>query len=470
MSDVEFWDLAVLCQSDPAVSALHPQMTAAGCLAVTDSELAEFTIHCLHSAVWEGELEALQWLRAICQPVDPTAAYLTEAAAAAGQLHILQHLCSGTNQPPCSAQVLRKALKHPECLPFLLTLRPPLQCEGLDLEELAFNGHLDTLHLLHAQEGLQVPLHRTRAVLWAVMGEHQSLLEWLRSLNPPCPWNATVMAAAMTPSPRSHAMMQWMRQQQPPCPWDKNCTAQAARWGNWEAIQWMRAQNPPCPWDAQCCREFASIGDLPALQRLRSQKPACTWDKSCTRAAAERGHLQVLQWLRHQDPPCPWDAETSQTAAIRGDVKMLKWIRSQGGPLTGELYVIAVRNQHINVVQWLHQEKIPMTDQHAHQQASYKSMSAPVLMFLGDIGYGLPPFMHDALVQARQALCTFHGLVRWCSRPGSDPRQHSVHRHGRVSLYSRRTSGEDLLAGLARLPPELVTKIAVAAQLQHDLL
>ncbi len=29
MSDVEFWDLAASCQSDPAASALHPQMTAA---------------------------------------------------------------------------------------------------------------------------------------------------------------------------------------------------------------------------------------------------------------------------------------------------------------------------------------------------------------------------------------------------------------------------------------------------------
>ncbi len=149
---------------------------------------------------------------------------------------------------------------------------------------------------------------------------------------------------------------------------------------------------------------------------------------------------------------------------------MLKWIRSQGGPLTGKLYVTAVRNQHIHVVQWLHQERIQMTDQRTAQQFTYKSMSVPLLMFLGDIGYGLSPFMHDVLVQARRALCTFHGLVRWCSRPGSDPRQHSVHRYGRASLYPRRASGEDLLVGLARLPPELVTKIAVAAQLQHDLL
>ncbi len=355
---------------------------------------------------------------------------------------------------------------HPECLPFLLTLRPQLQCSGRDAEDLAHAGRLDTLQLLHARGGLQEPLQQTQALFYAVIGEHQSLLEWLRSLHPPCPWDAAVMTVAMAPNPRSHAMMQWMRQQQPPCPWDEACTAQAATWGNFEAIQWMRGQVPPCPWDALCCAEFASQGNLPALLWLRGQKSPCPWDHTCTRRAARRGNLKVLQWLRQQEPPCPWDAETSQQAARRGDVTMLKFIQSQGGPLPGELYVTAVRNQHVHVVQWLHQEKIPMTN----QEGPCKGMSVPVLMFLGDIGYGLSPFMHNALLQARRALCTFHGLVRWCSRPGSDPRQHSVHRHGRVSLYSRRNSGEDLLAGLARLPTELVTKIAIAAQLQHDLL
>ncbi len=464
MSDVKFWDLAASCQCNPAVLALHPQMTAAACLAVTSSKLADFTISRLHCAVEEGRLKALQWLRAVCQPVDPRAAKLTEAAAAAGQLHILQHLCSGPNEAPRSAKVLRNALKHPECLLFLLTLRPHLQCRDREIEYLACDGQLDTLQLLHAHEGLHKPLQQTQALYWAVLGKQQSLLEWLRSLDPPCPWDAAVMATAS--GHNSRAMMQWMRLQQPPCPWDENCTAHAASWGHLEAVQWMRAQAPPCPWDAQCCWEFTSDGNLPALLWLRGQNPPCPWDQSCTEVAAERGNLEVLQWLRQQEPPCPWDAGTSQQAALRGDVTMLKWIRSQHGPLTGELYVTAVGNQHVHVVQWLQQEGIPMTD----QKGPCKGMSVPVLMFLGDIGYGLSPFMRETLVQARRAFCTFHGLVRWCSRPGSDPRQHSVHRHGRVSLYSRRASGEDLLVGLARLPPELITKIAVAAQLQHDLL
>ncbi len=321
--------------------------------------------------------------------------------------------------------------------------------------------------LLHAHEGLQVPLQQTEALYWAALGDQQLVVEWLRSLDPPCPWDAEVMAAAMASNPSSHiAMMQWMRQQQPPCPWDETCIAVAARWENLEAIQWMRAQNPPCPWNARCCREFASKGNLPALLWLRGQKPPCPWDHSSTRVAAERGNLEVLQWLRQQEPPCPWDAATSHKAALRGDITMLQFIQSQGGPLPRELYLTANHNQRIHVVQWLHQEKIPMTN----QEGPCKGVSVPVLMFLGDIGYGLSPFMHDALVQARRALCTFHGLVRWCSRPGSNPRQYSVHCHSRGSLYSSRASGEDLLEGLARLPPELVTKIAVAAHLQHDLL
>ncbi len=100
LSDGDFWDLAASCQSDAAGSALHRQMMTAGCSAVTDSKLADFTIDRLRSAVEQGRLGALLWLRFICQPVNPRAANLTEAAAAAGHLHILQHLCSGPNQPP----------------------------------------------------------------------------------------------------------------------------------------------------------------------------------------------------------------------------------------------------------------------------------------------------------------------------------------------------------------------------------
>ncbi len=147
MSDARFWDLAAACRDDPAVSALHPQIQEAGCLAVTSSRQVNFTMGRLRCAVDEGRLGALQWLRAICQPVNPREANLTEAAAAAGQLHILQHLCSGPNQPPRSAQVLRNALEHPECLPFLLTLRPHLQCGDQDVANLACDGRLDTLHV-----------------------------------------------------------------------------------------------------------------------------------------------------------------------------------------------------------------------------------------------------------------------------------------------------------------------------------
>ncbi len=463
MSDAVFWDLAASCQHDPAMSALHPEIQEAGCLAVTSGRQVKFTMSRLRLAAQEGRLVALQWLKAICQPVNPRVTKLIEAAAAGGQLHVLQHLCSGPNQSPRGARLLMWTRQHPECMAFLFTLQPRLQCRDDDAEDLASDGNLHALQLLHAHGALEVSLQQTYALSRAVVRGHQPVAEWLRSLHPPCPWNADVLSAATHPSAGGLAMLQWMRQQ-PPCPWDESCTAQAAKWGNMQALQWMRAQDPPCPWDAQCYITFACRGNLPALQWLRSQKPACPWNKSCTRLAAMEGNLEMLQWLRQQEPPCPWDAGTSQQAALRGDVPMLKWIRSQRGPVTGKLYVTAVRSQHVHVVQWLHQEKVPTTG----QRGPCKGMSVPVLM--GDIGYGLSPFMQNVLVQARRALCTFHGLVRWCSRPGSNPRQHSVHRHGRVSLYSRRASGEDLLVGLARLPPELVTKIAVAAQLQHDLL
>ena len=77
--------------------------------------------------------------------------------------------------------------------------------------------------------------------------------------------------------------------------------------GHLNVLQWLRSQDPPCPWDKYACSGAAERGHLNVLQWLRSQSPPCVWDEDACSGAAKGGHLNVLQWLRSQDPPCPWD-------------------------------------------------------------------------------------------------------------------------------------------------------------------
>ena len=74
-------------------------------------------------------------------------------------------------------------------------------------------------------------------------------------------------------------------------------------------LQWLRSQDPPCPWDESTCSYAAMNGQLHVMQWLRSQDPPCPWDGSTCSYAAKSDHLHVLQWLRSQNPPCPWNID-----------------------------------------------------------------------------------------------------------------------------------------------------------------
>ena len=89
-----------------------------------------------------------------------------------------------------------------------------------------------------------------------------------------------------------------------------------------------------------------------------------------------------------------------------------------------------------------------------------------VLMFLLDIGVPLPLATKRAVVLARKAQCTFHGLIRWCRKAVSDPSRAA---HRAFDRLAEDGSGQMLLLRLSLLPAELINKIAVAAQIQHDI-
>ena len=119
------------------------------------------------------------------------------------------------------------------------------------------------------------------------------IMQWLRALDPPCPWNPyTCSAAAMN----GHLpMLQWLRAQDPPCPWDEDTCAGAAKYGHLHIIQWARQQIPPCPWSVSTCKWSAHYGDLATLQWLRQQQPPSPWDVDTLCYAIEKSHNHILR-------------------------------------------------------------------------------------------------------------------------------------------------------------------------------
>ncbi|QDZ25706.1 hypothetical protein A3770_18p82240 [Chloropicon primus] len=106
----------------------------------------------------------------------------------------------------------------------------------------------------------------------------------------------------------------------------------AAEGGHLHALQWLRSQEPPCPWDEWTCEAAARGGHLDVLQWARSQDPPCPWAERTCEAAARGGRLDILMWLRSQDPPCPWDfVECIEWAEEYEHYDVAEWIEENRG-------------------------------------------------------------------------------------------------------------------------------------------
>ncbi len=138
------------------------------------------------------------------------------------------------------------------------------------------------------------------------------------------------------------------------------------------------------------------------------------------------------------------------------------------------MYHTAAEANDVRMLKWLHAADIPkptrpLRDMHKLHM-DIPEISARVLLFLEEIDVPLDPDeWQERLVQARRmcSFCTFHGLVRWCR--DASPEQRTQHRCTASANPASTTSvpsGTELLIGPSQLPPDLVDKIAVAADIQ----
>ncbi len=450
-----------------------------------------FTRDLLDQAAQQGELAAMKWVRAICpRTTDSESTDLVNIAAAGGHLEMLKYLCLGPRASLQNMDYLSvEAAEHPECVKWLLSGSVPLfrSFEEHILPHIARKHDLSCLQWFHTNCDMTDEFDDPQLLVVAVEKGDQPMLEWLRALNPPVPWDISVCEVAA--SRGNISMLAWLRGQQPPCPWGESVASAAAACGKLATLQWLRAQESPCPWSAAACTAAARSGRLDILRWLRGQIPPCPWTAACPAAAATHPQdLAVLHWLHAHG--CPFDEHTAWTAARcrslpllqwlhsvgcplhsscltsaanQGNPAMLEWLCEQGFLLTGRLYVAAAKGQQSLMLRYLHNKRVPVTDRSCGRLPS--RMVLPHLMFLADLGFQLPDSEKSRVAKARKAHCTFHGLVKWCRLAVSDPSKGALHAFD--SLAEDR-SGQVLLTRLCLLPQELLTKIAVAAELQHD--
>eukprot|EP01041_Mallomonas_annulata_P006998 gene6998-14238_t len=73
------------------------------------------------------------------------------------------------------------------------------------------------------------------------------------------PFGHLKMDPILGPIIRGHMdVLKWLRSQDPPFPWNEHTYTAAAEGGHLEVLIWLRSQHPPCLWDWQTCFDAAS--------------------------------------------------------------------------------------------------------------------------------------------------------------------------------------------------------------------
>ena len=455
---------------DDHATFLAALQEADSCIATVLKTHQDFTVDQLYKAAQVGELAALMWMRAICWHTWPIReANISAEAAGAGQLHILKYMQRGPDPHLMwDDDVQTEALPHLDCLKWLLSAEAPggpEVCDDAILSYIAEHHGLPALQWFRADGKLPAAVWNEHLFAKAAEMGDQAMLQWLRAQDPPIPEPETTAVCQAAARRGNISMLGWLRAQDPPYPWDGGVTAAAATSTDVATLQWLRAQDPPCPWGPYTCAAAARSGRIDTLMWLRAQDPPCPWDKTCFSAATTQPNAEVLQWLHDNGCPARFDSCNLSDAAYCGHLAVLEWLCDHGAKLTGRLYILAARCNHCHVLKFLHKMKTPWPATMTEVESS-TSMTLRTLMSLADIGVPLADRQMRQVRAARRAGCTLHGLVRWYRRKIFNPSRGA---HQAFDSLAEDRSGQMLLYRLTRLPPELINKIATAADLQHDL-
>ncbi|KAG5176541.1 hypothetical protein JKP88DRAFT_159249 [Tribonema minus] len=323
------------------------------------------------SAAQEGRLEDLQRLYDTGHSVCESA---VDAAAAAGHMEVLKQQYEAGYPVLSATRASAAEHGHLHVLQYLHSVGALCAQRGeqdATMCSAASGGHLHVVQWLH--DGCGQPL--TMAVHEAATRSgNLDLLQWLHSRR--CPLSAEACSIAAWEHGNFDMLGGWRvwLLDKTQCPLQAGYAREAVAHGHMPVLRTLCDRG--CTLDAAVFEAAAGSGSLDALQLLREQK--CPWEsdaKTCL-AAIREGHVAAVQWLRNARCPLQWpklrDGHVAVECARRGDVNMLKWVVSNGC-IWNEQYrqsctVVAEKQQHTEVVEWLCSSESQKTKKAKHKQ------------------------------------------------------------------------------------------------------
>lgn len=306
---------------------------------------------------------------------------------------------------------------------------------------------------------------------------HPEVIHWLRSFNPPIPWDTRSLAKALPYM--TFDEVQELCNQEPGLFSSKLCAAVAhgnlgGRGENLAALKMLRRLHPPCPWDGSVCRAAVKKVDLAMHQWARSQGPPCPWEPAHAEANPHRlvalGELALLQqfWPEGKRGKVSWSWGTLYRHALRaamcGQLSTLQWLLARWRwqhqvPATkfiaevplARFCMIAAENDHLEVVEWLLAQGCRFT-----WSIDGSPVEGRCLLALARGGCPLPLGLQKRAQDLIWAKCAIQGLVRWASKL---PASMGMETLGGWGVHG----GNALLMQLTRLPLDIVDRIGALA-------
>jgi hypothetical protein len=177
-------------------------------------------------AAYKGHFETLKWLRSSDESPCPWNHKVCNSAAAGGHLEILKWLIE-KNCPVDYISCGNTAAKH---------------------------GYIDILKWLHSMN--QLDSHMSMHIHCAE-GGHIDIMKWLLSIYPINIDNYDTRVCVNASSNGHLGMLQYLRSLDTPVPWNEEICYHAIRCNHLHVLKWLRSQDPPCPWNLDECKSLA---------------------------------------------------------------------------------------------------------------------------------------------------------------------------------------------------------------------
>lgn len=207
-------------------------------------------------------------------------------------------------------------------------------------------GHMDIL-MYCSQRGCYFnEFHTSTAASYGQL----EVLKWLRSRDPPCPWNTWTLWHA---SEEGHLdILKYAHENK--CPRNLIAPCDGMQLVFSQAVLGYR-ENTDNSQSSLITPAAASFnGHLEIVQYLHQN--GYPWFANTPAMAAKHGHLEIIKWVRSVDPPCPWDERTPLFATINGHLETLKWVRSRKPPCPWNFEEVkkeALVGQHHHILHYL---------------------------------------------------------------------------------------------------------------------